>query len=56
MVALKYLLMVVGIALFGSSGAIVAYDIYLSEQLRRLLARRKSPSAAVKPSWRTAAI
>jgi len=42
MLALKYLLMIVGLGLFGSSGALVAYDIYLSEQLRRLLARSKA--------------
>ena len=39
MLALKYLLMILGLGLFGSSGALVAYDIYISEQLRRLLAR-----------------
>ena len=39
MIALKYLLMILGLGLFGSSGALVAYDIYISEQLRRLLAR-----------------
>jgi hypothetical protein len=33
MLALKYLLMFLGAALFGSSGALVAYDIFLSEQL-----------------------
>ena len=38
MLALKYLLMLVGAGLFGSAGALVAYDIFLSEQLRRLLA------------------
>lgn len=42
MLALKYLLMALGIGLVGSSGAFVAYDIYISEQLRRLLARSKS--------------
>jgi len=49
MLALKYLLMILGIGLFGSSGAVVAYDIYLSEQLRRLLGRSKSgePGAEV---------
>ena len=41
MLALKYLLMILGLALFGSSGALVAYDIFLSSQLRRLLARRR---------------
>src|SRR3954469_18253819 len=36
---LKYFLMALGILLFGSSGALLAYDIYLSAQLRRLLGR-----------------
>jgi regulator of protease activity HflC (stomatin/prohibitin superfamily) len=39
MLALKYLLMFLGIGLFGSAGALVVYDIYLSAQLRRLLGR-----------------
>jgi hypothetical protein len=42
MVALKWLLMLVGAGLFGSAGALVAYDIYLAEQLRRLLSRNKT--------------
>jgi len=42
MVALKWLLMLVGAGLFGSAGALVAYDIFLSEQLRRLLSRSKT--------------
>jgi len=42
MLALKYFLMLVGAGLFGSAGALVAYDIYLSEQLRRLLSRNKT--------------
>lgn len=33
--------MIVGAGLFGSAGALVAYDVYLSEQLRRLLSRNK---------------
>jgi regulator of protease activity HflC (stomatin/prohibitin superfamily) len=41
MLALKTLLTLLGIALFGSSSALVAYDIFLSSQLRRLLARRR---------------
>src|SRR5229473_1596209 len=41
MLVLKYLLVILGIGLFGSSGALVAYDIYLSSQLRRLLRRRR---------------
>jgi hypothetical protein len=39
MLALKYLLMILGAVLFGSAGALVAYDIFLSAQLRRLLRR-----------------
>ena len=37
MSALKWLLMLVGATVFGSAGALVAYDIYVAEQLRRLL-------------------
>ena len=37
MLGLKWLLMLVGVALYGSAGALVAYDVYLAEQLRRLL-------------------
>ena len=32
--------MILGLSLFGSAGALVAYDIYLSSQLRRLPHRR----------------
>jgi regulator of protease activity HflC (stomatin/prohibitin superfamily) len=39
MLALKYLLMLLGVGLFGSAAALVMYDIYLAAQLRRLLAR-----------------
>jgi hypothetical protein len=42
MLAWKYLLMILGVGLFGSAGALVVYDVYLSEQLRRLLARSKT--------------
>ncbi|HMD40448.1 MAG TPA: SPFH domain-containing protein [Candidatus Acidoferrum sp.] len=45
MLALKYLLMILGVGLFGSSGALVIYDIYIAEQLRRLLARNKTTEA-----------
>jgi regulator of protease activity HflC (stomatin/prohibitin superfamily) len=37
MVFLKWLLTILGVGLFGSAGALVVYDIYLSAQLRRLL-------------------
>src|SRR5690242_17515702 len=43
MLVLKYLLILAGLGLFGSSGALVAYDVYLSSQLRRLL-RRGEPA------------
>jgi regulator of protease activity HflC (stomatin/prohibitin superfamily) len=46
MLVLKYLLVILGIGLFGSSGALVVYDIYLSSQLRRLLGRRRRDEAA----------
>jgi hypothetical protein len=42
MLALKFLLMILGIGLFGSASALVVYDIFLSEQLRRLLCWHKS--------------
>lgn len=40
MLALKYLLMILGVGLFGSAGALVGYDIFLAAQLRRLLRGR----------------
>jgi regulator of protease activity HflC (stomatin/prohibitin superfamily) len=48
MLALKYLLMILGLGLFGSSGALVVYDIYIAEQLRRLLARSKTTEPGVE--------
>jgi regulator of protease activity HflC (stomatin/prohibitin superfamily) len=39
MLAMKYLLMILGTLLFGSAAGLVAYDIFLSAQLRRLLRR-----------------
>jgi regulator of protease activity HflC (stomatin/prohibitin superfamily) len=39
MLFLKWLLTILGVALFGTAGALVVYDIYLSAQLRRLLGR-----------------
>jgi len=48
MVALKYLLTIAGAVLFGSAGALVAYDIFLSEQLRRLLSRRKAEESGAE--------
>jgi regulator of protease activity HflC (stomatin/prohibitin superfamily) len=45
MLVLKYLLMLLGVGLFGSAGAIVAYDIFLSAQIRRLLGRSTTEEA-----------
>jgi regulator of protease activity HflC (stomatin/prohibitin superfamily) len=42
MVALKYLLLFAGTGLFSIASLLVAYDIFLAEQLRRLLARNKT--------------
>src|SRR6266446_532989 len=46
MLALKYLLVILGIGLLGSSGALVVYDVYLSSQLRLLLRRRRDKTPA----------
>jgi hypothetical protein len=43
MLALKYSFMILGFVLFGSAASLVGYDIFLSEQLRRLL-RRTAPN------------
>ena len=48
MLALKYLLMFLGAALFGSAGALVAYDIFLSAQLRRLLRRNTADESGAE--------
>jgi regulator of protease activity HflC (stomatin/prohibitin superfamily) len=39
MIVLKWLLALVSTGLFGSAGALVVYDVYVSSQLRRLLKR-----------------
>jgi hypothetical protein len=39
MLVLKFFVMIAGFGLFGSAGALVGYDIFLSAQLRRLLRR-----------------
>src|SRR6266852_1554985 len=43
MLMLKYLLLAAGIGLFAGVAAIIAYDIYLAMQLRRLLAKGAEP-------------
>ena len=45
---LRYLLMLLGVAIFGSAGALVAYDILLAEQLRRLLQRKAKVHASAR--------
>jgi hypothetical protein len=40
MLALKYLLLILGVGLFSSSGILVAYDIYIAARLRWLLNAR----------------
>jgi regulator of protease activity HflC (stomatin/prohibitin superfamily) len=47
MVALKWLLVIVGIGLFGSASALVVYDVYVSSQLRRLLRRQSEAEGGV---------
>jgi len=64
MLALKYLLMLVGVGLFGSAGAVVIYDVYVSQQLRRLIKGKANgepgleisqpPSPWVPMRWRLA--
>jgi regulator of protease activity HflC (stomatin/prohibitin superfamily) len=48
MLALKYLLMILGAGLFGSAGALVIYDIFLSTQLRRLLRRNTTDESGAE--------
>ena len=48
MLALKYFLMILGVGLFGSAGALVAYDVLLATQLRRLLRGRAGGEAAAE--------
>jgi hypothetical protein len=40
MLFLRFLLIAIGVGLFGGASGIVAYDIYLAAQLRRLLGRK----------------
>jgi hypothetical protein len=49
MLALKFLLMTLGFALFASAAILVAYDVYAATRLRWLLRRNyivEAPSAA----------
>jgi hypothetical protein len=42
MLALKLVVMLAGLAMFGSAAALVGYDIFLSAQLQKLLRRGES--------------
>jgi hypothetical protein len=46
MMAWKYFLMILGAGLFGSASALVIYDVYLAEQLRRLCMSAAAGTAA----------
>jgi regulator of protease activity HflC (stomatin/prohibitin superfamily) len=46
MLLLKYLLMIAGLALFGSAAGVVGYDVWVATQLQRLLQRRMDPADA----------
>ncbi len=48
MLALKYLLMILGAGLFGSAGALIAYDIFLSAQMDRLLRRNTTDESGAE--------
>lgn len=48
MLTLKYLMMILGIGLFGSAGSLLVYDIYLAAQLRRLLRRNTTDESGTE--------
>ncbi|HEY8716821.1 MAG TPA: SPFH domain-containing protein [Candidatus Acidoferrum sp.] len=48
MLALKYLLMLIGFGLFGGAGTLVLYDVYVAQQLRRLMRRQASGEAGLE--------
>ncbi len=43
MLALKLVVLLAGVAMFGSAAALVGYDIFMSAQLQKLL-RRGAPA------------
>ena len=53
MLALKFLLMILGVGLFGSAAILVAYDVYVAARLRWLLEQSVAPAgegiAAIQP-------
>jgi len=50
MLVLKYVLVVLGLGLLGSAGALVVYDVYLAAQLRRLLGRTPPGDSGALPA------
>ena len=46
MLALKFLLMILGVGLFGSAALVVAYDVYAAARLRWLLEQSGGPGGA----------
>ena len=50
MLALKYLLMLIGLGLLGGAGALVVYDVYVAEQLRRLIKRKANGETGIEQS------
>jgi hypothetical protein len=56
MFALKFLLMIFGVVLFGSAAGVVAYDVYAAARLRSLLEQSGGPirhSRRPARPWRT---
>ena len=54
MLVLKYVLILLGVGLLGSAGALVVYDVYLAAQLRRLLGRRPPDDSEGLPALKPA--
>lgn len=52
MLALKFLLLILGVCLFGSAAVIVSYDVYIATRLRLLLEQsRASCKAAMNTNF-----
>src|SRR2546426_10148790 len=50
MLLLKYLLLAAGIGLFAGAAAIIAYDVYVAAQLRRLLGSGEAAEPGAEPA------
>lgn len=50
MLALKYLLTLLGVGLFSGAAALVVYDVYVAQQLRQLIRRKESGETALELS------